>query len=315
MLIAEAIYFNGKRSDNNSVPGDGSFTWVDLVDATEDEIANYQQRFSLNEMAVERARCGNQRPKLDIFSEHSVLVLKTVSFDLATESIVVGEISLFFGNDFMVIVRHGDAFRLRSVRADLESQPARLEIGPSAVLYEVVNRLVNQYLEVCERLAEDFVQFEDMIFENEIPAYVGQLYFAKRGLFEFRRAIFPAAFPIKHITKGKDPHITPEDVSLFTDVRHNLLNAIDQLELMTAMMDAALSENSTLIQVRQNQDMRMISAWVGIGAVPTVIAGIYGMNFQNMPELDWRYGYFIVVGLLAIVSLKLFDLFRKNEWL
>jgi len=266
MLVDEAKYTAGKRTNNGSVTGDGSFTWIGLVDATEAELAKYQRRFRLNDLAVEDALSGKQRPKLNIYREHSLLVLKTISYDVGSKRIAVGDVTLFLGNDYVITVRHGDALPLRSIRANLENQPQRL-------------------------------------------------YFVKRELIEFRRAILPLVQPIEHFAAGKVPHINPDSALLFSDVRDNLLKVIDEVELMNELMDAALHANSSLIQVQQNIDIRKISAWAAIGAVPTMIGGLYGMNFDYMPELEWRYGYFIVVGLLVVVSATLFRLFRKYKWL
>jgi len=315
MLVDEAKYIAGKRTNNGSVTGDGSFTWIGLVDATNTELTKYQRRFRLNDLAVEDALSGKQRPKLNIYREHLLLVLKTISYDIGSKRITVGDVTLFLGNDFVITVRHGDALPLRSIRANLENQPQRLQGGPTAVLHEVVDRLVDQYLGVSLRLAEDFEQIEDMVFDDEHPASAERLYFVKRELIEFRRAILPLVQPIELFAAGKVPHINPDSASLFSDVRDNLLKVIDEVELMNELMDAALHANSSLIQVQQNIDIRKISAWAAIGAVPTMIGGLYGMNFDYMPELEWRYGYFIVVGLLVVVSATLFRLFRKYKWL
>jgi magnesium transporter len=141
------------------------------------------------------------------------------------------------------------------------------------------------------------------------------MYFVKRELIEFRRAVHPLVQPLDKLAAGSVPYINPESAFLFSDVRDHLLKVIDEVDALDALMDAALHANLALIQVQQNADMRKISAYVGIGAVPTMIAGIYGMNFDNMPELQWEYGYFIVVGFLGVVSLVLFRLFRRNRWL
>lgn len=315
MLVDEAKYSAGKRTKDGSPTGDQSFTWIGLVDANESELQKYRHRFRLNDLAIEDALSGKQRPKLDIYGEHSLLVLKTISYHLATERIIVGDVTLLLGNDFVITVRHGDALPLRSIRADLENHPERLQGGPTAVLHEVVDRLVDQYVDVSARLAEDMEQIEDEVFDDEQPAPGARLYSVKRELIEFRRAILPLVQPIDQLIAGKVPQIDPESAPLFSDVRDHLLKVIDEVEVMNELMDAALHANSSLIQLQQNTDMRKISAWVGIGGVTTMIAGIYGMNFDNMPELRWRYGYFVVLGLLGVVSATLFRLFRKYEWL
>jgi Mg2+ and Co2+ transporter CorA len=159
------------------------------------------------------------------------------------------------------------------------------------------------------------VQIEDDVFDDEKPAPASRMYFVKRELIEFRRAVHPLVQPLDKLAAGSVPYINSDSALLFSDVRDHLLKVIDEVDALDALMDAALHANVALIQVQQNADMRKISAYVGIGAVPTMIAGIYGMNFDNMPELQWKYGYFIVVGFLGVVSLVLFRLFRRNRWL
>ncbi len=315
MLVDDAKYIAGKRTSDRSESGDQFFNWIGLVDASEAELQKYQRRFHLNNLAIEDAASGGQRTKLDIYPEHLFLVLKTIAYDLNSERIVVGDIAVFLGAEFILTVRHGEAIALRSIRADLENHPERLVGGPTAVLHEIVDRLVDQYINVCARIAKDVEEIEDRVFDDEKPAPASQLYLVKRELIEFRRTIFPLIEPIELLAAGKVTHLNANSVPMFSDIRDHLLRVIDEVELMDELIDAALHANSSLIQVQQNTDMRKISAWVGIGAVPTMVAGIYGMNFDHMPELRWRYGYFIVIGLLVAVCTSLFRLFRKNEWL
>jgi magnesium transporter len=141
------------------------------------------------------------------------------------------------------------------------------------------------------------------------------MYFVKRELIEFSRAVHPLVGPLSELSDGTVTHIDPVSAKLFSDVRDHLLKVIDEAQALNELMEAALHANLALIQVKQNEDMRKISAYVGIGAVPTMVAGIYGMNFKHLPELEWRYGYFIVMGALALVSFTMFRVFRRNKWL
>lgn len=291
------------------------FTWVGLIDPTEPELKTFQNRFHLDPLAVEDAVLGRQRPKLDQYHEHSALILKTINYDTKTERIVLGDMTVMFASDFVVTVRHGEAMPLRSIRADLENHPERLAGGSTAVLHELIDRLVDQYVDVCAHLVEDVDQIEDSVFDDEIPAAATQLYFVKREIIEFRRAVIPLVQPIELLASGKVRNVNPDSAQLFSDVRDHLLKVIDEVELMNELMNAALMANSALIQTQQNADMRKISAYVGIGAVPTMIAGIYGMNFKYLPELQWRYGYFVVVGALTVICALLFRQFHKNKWL
>ena len=313
MLVDSAVYINGVRS-HEVEPGSG-FTWVGLLDPKVDEMQDYQQKYSLHSLAVEDAVLGRQRPKIDVYPRHSFLILKTVMYDLTTSRIVLGDIGVFINEKLIVIVRHGDTIPMRSIRADLEKHPDRLKEGTTAVLHEVLDRLVDQYLDVAWNLQEDVERLEDMVFDDEIPAPSARLYTVKRELLEFRRAVDPLIEPLNRLASSEVPHIDPQFAPQFADVRDHLMKAIDDVNTMNDLMDAALHANLALIQVQQNVDMRKISAWVGIGAVPTMVAGIYGMNFENLPELQWKYGYYVVLGALAAVSAGLFRLFRKNNWL
>jgi magnesium transporter len=313
VLVDSAVYINGVRS--HEIETGNGFTWVGLLDPKVDEIQDYQQKFSLHSLAVEDAVMGRQRPKLDVYPRHSFLILKTVMFDTGTSRIVVGDIGIFINEKFIVIVRHGDAIPMRSIRADLEQHPDRLKEGSTAVLHEVLDRLVDQYVDVAWNLQEDVESLEDMVFDDEIPAPSARLYTVKRELLEFRRAVYPLIEPLNRLASSEVPHIDAQFAPQFADVRDHLMKVIDDVNTMNDLMEAALHANLALIQVKQNEDMRKIYAYVGIGAVPTMVAGIYGMNFKHLPELEWRYGYFIVMGALALVSFTMFRVFRRNKWL
>jgi len=162
---------------------------------------------------------------------------------------------------------------------------------------------------------EDVEQLEDSVFDDEVPSPASRLYFVKREVIEFRRAVLPLVAPLTKLAEGEVRNIDPKYAARFADVRDHLLKVIDEIEFMNDLIDAALHANAALIQVNQNGDMRKISAWVGIGAVPTMVAGIYGMNFEHMPELGWKFGYPLVLLVLAVVCGQLFRTFRRNRWL
>ena len=318
VLVDDAIYLNGKRVDKGHSADVGAFQWIGVHDPGIDELLKYQERFAFNDLALEDALSGKQRPKLDVYENQVLIVLKTVSYDDETKHIIVGDLTLFVGPQFILTVRHGEALPLRSARADLELHPERLQGGPTAVVHEIIDRLVDQYVEVAAKLAEDVEKIEDDVFDDETPAPASRMYFVKRELIEFSRAILPLVEPLNQLTKGAVPHIDASSAPLFSDVRDHLLKVIDEAQALNEIMEAALHANLALIQVKQNEDMRKISAYVGIGAVPTMVAGIYGMNFEHMPELRFRYGYAITLLLMAIVaSLQAFWLMRRgwfDDW-
>ena len=315
MLVDAATYVDGVRLSALDTAHASGFSWVGLLDPSLAEIQKYQQTFSLNELAVEDALQGRQRPKLDVYPAHAFLLLKTVMFNSTISQIAVGDIGVFVNNKMVVIVRHGDAIPMRSIRADLEQHSDRLGRGSTAVLHEVLDRLVDQYVDVAWNLQEEVERLEDLVFDDEVPAPSSWMYKVKKELLEFRRAVYPLVEPLNRLASSVVDHIDAEFAPLFADVRDHLMKVIDDVNTMSELMDAALDANLALIQVQQNADMRKISAWVGIGAVPTMVAGIYGMNFENLPELQWKYGYFVVLGVLVAVSGVLFRMFRKNDWL
>ena len=315
MLIDQARYRNGHRINFEDARVDGDFVWVGLSEARPAELERLAEDYSLNPLAVEDTLSGKQRPKLDEYSEHTFLLLKTVAYDLRSERVILGDVSLYVSPDYVIAVRHGEALPLKTVRAQLEANAKKLADGPTSVVHEIVDRLVDQYMDVSAHLLEDVEQLEDSVFDDEVPSPASRLYFVKREVIEFRRAVLPLVAPLSKLAEGKVSSVDPKYSSLFADVRDHLLKVMDEIEFMNDLIDAALHANAALIQVNQNEDMRKISAWVGLGAVPTMVAGIYGMNFEHMPELGWRFGYPLVMVGLAIVCGLLFRTFRRNRWL
>lgn len=315
MLVDQARYRDGKRMEIQEVAQAGDFVWIGLAEARPAEMEILAEDYSLDPLAVEDTLSGKQRPKIDEYSEHAFLLLKTVAYDTTTERVKLGDVSLYVANDFVIAVRHGDAMPLKSVRAELETRPEKLQFGPTAVVHEIVDRLVDQYLEVSARLQEDVEQLEDAVFDDEVPSPASRLYFVKREVVEFRRAVLPLVQPLNRLAQGDVKFINPEFSMQFADVRDHLLRVMDEVEFMNDLIDAALHANSSLIQVQQNEDMRKITAWVAIGAVPTMVAGIYGMNFDHMPELRWTYGYPAVLVGLGIVCGLLYRKFHREKWL
>ena len=315
MLIDQARYRSGNRINFDAEQVDGDFVWIGLSEARPAELERLAEDYSLDPLAVEDTLSGKQRPKLDEYSEHTFLLLKTVAYDTQSERVVLGDVSLYVSATFVIAVRHGEALPLKSVRDQLEANPKKLADGSTSVVHEIVDRLVDQYMDVSSHLLEDVEQLEDSVFDDEVPSPASRLYFVKREVIEFRRAVLPLVEPLSKLAEGKVHNIDPKYSARFADVRDHLLKVMDEIEFMNDLIDAALHANAALIQVNQNGDMRKISAWVGIGAVPTMVAGIYGMNFEHMPELGWKFGYPMVLVGLAIVCGQLFRTFRRNRWL
>jgi magnesium transporter len=315
VLIDQARYRSGSRIEFDEAPVDGDFVWIGLSEARPAELERLAEDYFLDPLAVEDTLSGKQRPKLDEYSEQTFLLLKTVAYDPRSERVVLGDVSLYVSPTYVIAVRHGEALPLKSVRAQLEANPKKLADGSTSVVHEIVDRLVDQYMDVSAHLLEDVEQLEDSVFDDEVPSPASRLYFVKREVIEFRRAVLPLVAPLTKLAEGKVRNIDPKYAARFADVRDHLLKVMDEIEFMNDLIDAALHANAALIQVNQNGDMRKISAWVGIGAVPTMVAGIYGMNFEHMPELGWKFGYPLVLVVLAVVCGQLFRTFRRNRWL
>jgi magnesium transporter len=221
----------------------------------------------------------------------------------------------FLGKQFIVTVRHGKHSGLQELREELEAAPERLEIGPAAVLHAIADRIVDSYLVVSESFENDIDVIEATVFAPRSPIGAEQMYLMKREILEMRRAVMPLAVPLRRLAEGYTPLIPEEVRSYFRDVDDHLTTVSERVasfdELLTTLVDATLAK----ISLQQNMDMRKITSWAAILAVPTMGVGVYGMNFKYMPELEWRFGYPLIMGVIVGVCLILYRIFRKNRWL
>jgi len=300
--------------------GEG-FVWVGLLAPDEGQMESVAETFGLHELMVEDAVHAHQRPKLERYDDVLFLVLRTVNYvpheSVATASEIVetGEIMVFVGADFVITVRHGDHSPLANVRHALEANQERLALGPYAVLHAVADHVVDTYLEVTQAIEEDVDGMEEAVFSPRSSVAVEHIYLLKREIVELRKSVNPLSNPLLRLTRSPGNPVPKEIRRYFRDVLDHHTTVAERIaeydEVLSSLVDAALAK----IAVQQNTDMRKISAWVAIAAVPTMIAGIYGMNFDNMPELHWQYGYHGVVFVIASVTVALFVTFRRNHWL
>ena len=301
--------------------GEG-FVWIGLHEPDERQIQGVAETFGLHELAVEDAVQAHQRPKLERYGENLFMVLKTVRYvehespTTANEIVESGEIMVFLGRDYVVTVRHGKHSGLHGLRAELESAPERLRAGgPAAVLHAIADQIVDSYLAVTASFETDIDVIERAVFAPRSPISAEQIYLMKREILELRHAVMPLAGPLRRLAEGCSALI-PEDVrSYFRDVDDHLTTVTERVasydELLTTLVDATLAK----ITLQQSTDMRKITSWAAIIAVPTMVVGVYGMNFDNMPELKWRYGYPMVMLAILLVCFVLYRIFRKNRWL
>jgi len=307
------------------------FVWVAVDDPTAGDLAVIARQFGLPSLAVEDAVKAHQRPKLDAYDGLVFAVLKPVRYVDHDEVVDVSELAVFLGPGFAVTVQHGDCDVLERVRARLEGPdgPAT-PLGPTALLYLAADLVVDDYENAVAGIDQDVDEIESLVFApDETEDHAERIYKLKREVAEFRRAVLPLAGPLLRLADGEVPVVHPDASPYFRDVHDHLLRAADSIEghdrLLSDVLQANLARvgvrqseislRQTEISVRQNEDMRRISAWAAIGLVPTAVAGIYGMNFDNIPELHWHYGYFVALGLISLLCVGLHRLFHRNGWL
>jgi magnesium transporter len=299
----------------------GGFVWLGLYEPSEAEFESIAQEYGLHPLAVEDAVYAHQRPKLDRYDDALFVVLKTASYveheELTSTSEVVdtGEVMIFLGEHYVITVRHGQHGGLAELRHRLEEQPDLLCHGPSAVLYAVADLVVDHYVEVAADVEEDVDELEASVFSPQRTDDIPRLYQLKRELMQLRRAVTPLDVPL-HALAERQVQVVPEEMrSYFRDVQDHTIRVRDQIasldELLSSILQASLARTS----LSDNEDMRKISAWAGIIAVPTAIAGIYGMNFEYMPELKWHLGYPLVLLLMAAACGALWRAFKRSGWL
>ena len=323
MIVDCAVYGKGGRLDRpKNVSGvraeaadAGGFAWVGLVEPTAEEFDAVRREFDLHELAVEDAVSAHQRPKLEVYGDTLFLVIKTVRYLGSEELVDIGEVMVFVGPEFVITVRHGEAGGLGDVREQLELQPELLAMGPGAALHAIVDRIVDGYEPVAEDLREDIDEVEAEVFSPRSANPVERIYKLRREVLEFGRAAGPLRPALRELAAPGVPNIDPELIPYFRDVADHAARVGDHVEGFGTLLSGALQATLTQVSVRQNEDMRRISAWVAIIAVPTAVAGIYGMNFTHMPELEWRYGYPAVLLLILTVCVGLFVRFRRVGWL
>jgi len=329
VVVDCALYENGVRiatlppREALKAAGDrpGRFTWIGLRQPEAEHLTEIAEAFDLHPLAVEDAVKAHQRPKLEQYGTTLFLVLKTVVFVdheklTATSDVVdTGEIMIFLGAEFVVVVRHGNAPDLARVRRNLEAQPDLLAQGPSIVLHAIADQVVDDYLEVADAVELDVEQMESDVFSAGHGDDAERIYQLKRELLEFKRAVVPMARPLQRLAEEPQPGVGPEVARYLRDVSDHLAQVRERLSGYSELVDGLLSANLSQLAVQQNVDMRKISAGAAVLAIPTMIAGFYGMNFEHMPELKWTYGYPLMLAFTAGVSYAVYRAFRRYGWL
>jgi magnesium transporter len=325
MIVDCAVYEDGRRREGElgleqayraSRSSDGSaFVWIGLHEPTEKELDSVAREFYLHELSVEDALKAHQRPKIEEYEHTLFIVLKTAQYHDASETVEVGEINLFLGDGFVVSVRHGGPSPLDGVRRQIESRPELLRCGPGSVMHAIVDRVVDDYVPVLAGIEDDIEEVEEQVFSPDRNAPTERIYKLKREVLSMHRATAPLVAPLQRLAAGEVPHVHEEIREYFRDVYDHVARANEAVDGMRELLNGVLDANTAQVSVRQNEDMRKISAWVAIIAVPTMVAGIYGMNFEHMPELRWELGYPAAVLVMLAACGTLYRYFKRIGWL
>ncbi|WP_404391852.1 magnesium/cobalt transporter CorA [Humibacillus xanthopallidus] len=337
-MVDSAIYVDGRRTASPTSLAEtfrslreqtDAVGWIGLYRPTQDELAALAAEFDLHELAVEDAIVAHQRPKLERYGETLFVVLRAARYLDESEEVEFGEVHLFVGPDFVITVRHSEAPDLSAVRRRLESDPELLALGPEAVLYAILDRVVDGYVPVVRGLHNDIDEIETEVFRGD-PAVSRRIYELSREVIEFERAVRPLATVIQSLSAGFEKYGTDEELRRYLrDVEDHLTQVREQVEGFRHLLRDILTVNATLVAQKQNEEMKTlteasmdqneevkkISAWAAILFAPTLIGTVYGMNFDVMPELHWQLGYPMAIGLMGLVSATLFGIFKKRRWI
>lgn len=292
----------------------GSFTWIKVQDPTPAELKHLTDIFRLPQLQVDDVQNPRQRPKLEIDQSGAFLILKELRYVDATSDVETGQVSVFIGRGFAISIRHGDAAP-GSSRARLAREPSLLANGPISVLYAVADVIVDGYLSVSNELDNDVSQIEDAVFSGGSGDSATLIYQLKRENLELRRALAPISLAARQATRQEHPDIPAPMEPYFRDVGDHVLRAYELADSHDQLLMAMLMAETSQQELRQNADMRKISAWAAIIAVPTAIAGVYGMNFEYMPELDEPWAYPVTLAVMATICVVLFRIFKRYKWL
>ena len=324
MIVDCALYHSGTRE---AVDGDlhdalqvartrgDSFIWIGLHEPEAAELERVAKEFDLHPLAVEDALNAQQRPKVEEFDDSLFVVLKTIRYEEQAQQIELGDVLLFLGDSFIVSVRHGQGRALAGVRRRLERDEKLLDCGPSAVLYAICDAIVDDYSTISSAVEQDIEEVEERVFSPDRTNEASAIYNLKREVVEFRRGVRPLVDPMTRLAAGQNPLVHEHLQPFFRDVADHATRVSEQVEGYDDLLTSVLNANLAQVSVQQNADMRRISAWVAIIAVPTMIAGVYGMNFDHMPELKWRLGYPLALLVMATACTVLYRAFKRSGWL
>lgn len=322
MIVNCALYEQGHRRDGDLslqraaevARDEDAFVWLGVFEPAAEEFEAIAREFNLHELAVEDAIKAHQRPKVEQYGDTLLVVVKTAHYVDPDEVIEIGELLLFVNPAFIITVRHGEG-ELGPVRTRIERRPDLLRHGVGMVLYAILDHVVDGYEVAAQGIDVDIQQVERQVFSEDRANPAERIYKLEREVLDFHAAVAPLSGVVDEISRGHFDVVPDELHDYYRDVHDHLRRASGRIAGFRELLGSALHANLTQVSVRQNEDMRKISAWVAILAVPTMIAGVYGMNFKHMPELGWRFGYPLVLAIILIVCTLLYRRFKRAGWL
>ncbi|MFY0405397.1 magnesium/cobalt transporter CorA [Solicola sp. PLA-1-18] len=323
MIIDAAVYRDGKRASDRcslkevrhllaTVEGENDFVWIGLHEPTAAELDEIGELFGLHRLAIEDVSEPHQRPKMEKYKDHFFIVLKTLSYH--DDQVETGEIDAFLGPNYFITVRNGN-HSIKDVRARAEERLFFLDHGPAAALYAVVDGVVDQYEAVADELQTDVEEVEASVFSDGRTRDSDRIYALKREMLECRRAILPLKAPTGRLLRGDFDFIPERAMPFYRDVADHLARVADDIDAADHLLDNALNGHLARLSLQQNDDMRKLAAYAAMFAAPTLIAGVYGMNFEKMPELTYPYGYPLCLLAMVAVVAWLYWSFKRSGWL
>ncbi len=323
MLVDCALYQGGVRQNDEALPieeaaqlrcEEDGFIWLGLQDPSAEEMLDVAKRFDLPPLAVEDAMQQHQRPKIEDYDDGFFLVLHTARYFDDTEEVEFGEVHVFTGPSYVIVVRHGVASELQAARERLEGNPELLRLGTRAAVWAVMDKVVDDYDPVLDGLENDVEEVEQVVFEGA-GDQTRRIYFLRRELAEFYRAVHPLLTALDKLdsrTRGDVPKLLRNHLR---DVQDHVQHTVEGITTQRDMLASIFQANLAVISLQQNDIVRRISGWAAIIAVPTLLGSVWGMNFRHMPELRWRYGYPLALGLMVVAGLLLFRVLRRAGWI
>lgn len=322
-IVNCAAYLNGKRIPHFDIANvcqflqtPDHFVWLGLHEPSEETLEKIQQQFNLHDLAIEDAHNAHQRPKIEMYGDILFAVLRTAQLNKTNHHIELGETHFFVGSNFLITIRHGSSISYADVRSRCESTPHLLEKGQGFALYAVMDAIVDQYFPIVEILEEDLQKIEDKIFKEKPTRQTTEdIYQLKRELLDVKRAVSPLIDMSNRLMRFDITLISEETQPYFRDIYDHAIRINEMVDHARELLNTALEANFSLISISQSEVSKKFAGWAAIIAVPTMVAGYYGMNFKFMPELEWHYGYPAVVLFTISLCVLIFFLFRRSGWL